>query len=95
VCRYRCVWCVSLRRTVDEAQAGPGQDVLLQVVLLLPPARRLQDLPPAQHRPAEHQEVTAAGAAQSLFGLEITEKQRYTLKRTRETGTEEDQRDGH
>ena len=75
--------CVFLKRTVDEAQAGPRQDVVLQVVLPVLPVPLLLDPPPALHRPAEHQVVAVAGAAQSVFGLGDTEPQRSAQRRSR------------
>ena len=74
---------VILKRTVDEAQACPRQDVVLQVALSVLPVPLLLDPPPALHRPAEHQVVAVGGAAQSVFGLGDTETQRSAQRGSR------------
>lgn len=63
-------------QTIDESKAGPRQHVFVQIFLSVPSVSLLLDSLPAQHGPAEHQVVTVAGTAQSLFGLDkqITER---------------------
>ena len=69
VCVCVCV-CVCLKLTIYESKAEPRQVVCVQIFISLLSVPLLLSSPPAQHSSTEHQIVTAAGAAQSLFRLE-------------------------
>lgn len=56
--------------TIDESKAEPRQGVFVQILIPVLSVPLLLKRPPAQHTSNEHQIVTVAGAAQSLFRLD-------------------------
>lgn len=62
--------------TIDESKAEPGQNVLVQIFISVLSVPLPLNSPPAQHNSNEHQVITVAGAAQSLFCLDANERAR-------------------
>lgn len=60
-----------LTPTIDESKAEPGQNVFVQIFISVLSVPLALHSPPAQHNSNEHQIITVAGAAQSLFCLDV------------------------
>lgn len=63
--------CGRFKLTIDESKTKPRQTVLVKIFISVLSVPFLLNSPPAQHGSYEHQIITVAAAAQSLFHLNI------------------------
>lgn len=62
---------VCFKLTIDESKTEPRQSVFVQIFISVLSVPLLLNSPPAQHSSNEHQIITVAVAAQSLFHLDL------------------------